>query len=655
MKIIFNTVLSSLLFFITNHVAYSQGSDQLAEAFGQIPDFSGIEISPDGDRIATLMNYNGQKILMTKSLVDPNIAPVGVPFNEGEFTWVRWVNNDRLLAGVRYATKIRGGVALRASQIGVTEFTATRMISMDWDGENQILLTRRNRSRAMQSVYQDKVVDMLPDDPEHVLYSLDTQLYLYPAVYKLNVFTNDRKFVHDEKQYITDWVTDHNHVIRLGYGSRDFPYERKSISFVEYRKSENDNWVTLYEYDRRDSEPPYEFLGFTEDPDYIYVSQIAASGFKGIYKLHVDTQEISETIAESDEYDLRGIMLGQNGELEGYSYRKHTIKRVNFDDKGKKINRIFEQNFPGAEFLISSSSKDGNRVIVRTESSVDPGSYYLVDLNENKVELIDYNYKMIDPEMLSEIQAVTYKASDGTDIHGYLTLPKSVASDKKLPTVILPVWRQGNRFYKEFHYWAQYFAANGYAVLQVNYRGAGGYGQYYRNLGKGEMGRRIIQDVNEGTKWMIDNGYADPSRICLVGDTFGGYLALQAPISEPTLYNCSVAHAPVTSLAKHLRERKKYTGYNFVKANITNDEWDLDAASPLFNIENMNAAVLLFHGERDMSIEVRQSREYFQRMEDADNDIAYFEFEDADAYLSRQEHRVQFLKETGRFLAKHLN
>ena len=221
---------------------------------------------------------------------------------------------------------------------------------------------------------------------------------------------------------------------------------------------------------------------------------------------------------------------------------------------------------------------------------------------------------MIKPDILSETNAIKYRASDGVEINALLTIPKNDTADKNLPTVILPVWRLGYRFYPEFHFWTQFFAANGYAVLQINYRGAGGYGQYYQNLGKGEMGRAIIKDVVEGTKWMIDNEIANPEHICIAGDTFGAYISLQAPINAPTFFKCSIAYDPVTSLGAYLRSKRDFVGYNYEKTLLSNDEWDLDQASPLFNIDNMKVPVLLFHGEKDMIIPVSESRIYYDRL-----------------------------------------
>ena len=342
----------------------AQNIDELATAFGQIPDFAGIEISPDGDRIATLMNYEGQRILMTKSLVDPSIAPVGIPFNEGEFTWVRWVSNDRLIAGVRYAAKIR---QYGKGMFNTVDFNTTRLVSMDWDGENFILLTKRNRGRGFQPQFQDHIIDLLPDDPEHVLLSLDVAVQNQPAVYKLNVRTNDRSLIHDDLRHITNWVTDYNHEVRFGSGVEDRANIRESRRLANYRKTVNDDWIKLYDYDARELEAPFDFLGFTENPDHIFILQLSKNGFKGIYKLDVNTQEIVETISESDEFDMRGLQFDQSGELVGYTYRHNMFKTVNFDEKGQKINRIFEQNFPGSEFTISSKSKDGNRLIVRPD------------------------------------------------------------------------------------------------------------------------------------------------------------------------------------------------------------------------------------------------------------------------------------------------
>lgn len=647
----------SLLFatIFSNLSANAQSNEELAKAFGQIPNFSRIVLSPDGDKIATLMNYNGQRILVTKSLTDPSIKPFGIPFNEGEFRWVEWTSNDRIIAGVRFSTEVKRNTSLRrASRRSDLNFMSSRLVAMNWDGSEQQVLYKRNNKRRFQPQFQDTIIDMLPDDPDHVLQLIDIDKIGERSVYKLNVHDASRKLVQDNIKDVKSWETDHNHIVRYAYGFDDTEGSSDAHTFAMYRKSENDEWFSLYDYDHRIEEPPFEFKGFHKNPDLIYVSQIAINGYKGIYILNVDSREVVETIVEPEGNDITDIIMTNSGEYAGYIHKDEYYKRENIDKVGSKLNRTFEQNFPGLGYSISSESRDGTKKIVKTYGPTDPGSYYFVDLDANKVELLDYNYKMVDPTTLSESNAVSFKASDGMDVYGYLTLPSNAENKENLPTVIIPSIRQGFHYSKGFDYWAQFLASQGYAVFQINYRGSSGYGQFYRNLGRGEMGRRIVQDVNEGTKWMIDQGYSDANRICLMGDTFGGYVALQAPNVEQSLYQCSITHGAVTSLSRHLRRMKDFFGYNNIKTTITNDEWDIDEASPIQNIGDHTVPALLFHGEEDMSIDVRHSRDYKSRMEKAKKEVHYFEFDEGDAYLSREDHRVLLLKETGAFLKKHI-
>ncbi|HSO30163.1 MAG TPA: prolyl oligopeptidase family serine peptidase, partial [Candidatus Sulfomarinibacteraceae bacterium] len=86
----------------------------------------------------------------------------------------------------------------------------------------------------------------------------------------------------------------------------------------------------------------------------------------------------------------------------------------------------------------------------------------------------------------------------------------------------------------------QLLASEGFAVLQVNYRGSDGYGLAYQEAGYGRWGDRVVQDVVDATRWAVKKGFADPARICAYGGSFGAFASLQAAILAPDLFRCAV-------------------------------------------------------------------------------------------------------------------
>ena len=95
---------------------------------------------------------------------------------------------------------------------------------------------------------------------------------------------------------------------------------------------------------------------------------------------------------------------------------------------------------------------------------------------------------------------------------------------------------------------AQMLATAGYAVLQVNYRGSGGYGRAFSQAGAQRVGRQDAGRPTDATRWAIAAGHRRPDRICIYGASYGGYAALMGVAKEPALYRCAAGYVGVYDL-----------------------------------------------------------------------------------------------------------
>ena len=167
-------------------------------------------------------------------------------------------------------------------------------------------------------------------------------------------------------------------------------------------------------------------------------------------------------------------------------------------------------------------------------------------------------------------------------------------------------------------------------------------------------GLEMQNDVEDGTRWLIEEGIADPDHICVVGASYGGYAALMEAARNPDLYNCAVSFAGVTDVADLVSSYRRYTNYEIVKEQVGSNRRDLRRRSPLEHAEAIEIPVLLAHGTKDRSVKVRHSQRMHRALEKDDKDVAYLEFEDGDHHLSRQEHRIAFFEAMDEFLQSHL-
>lgn len=201
-------------------------------------------------------------------------------------------------------------------------------------------------------------------------------------------------------------------------------------------------------------------------------------------------------------------------------------------------------------------------------------------------------------------------------------------------------------------------ASRGYAVLQPNFRGSSGYGGKFLLAGDGEWGGKVQDDVQAGVRKLIADGIADPKRICIVGASYGGYMALAGATFSPDLYACAISYAGLSDL-----DRALYTGTTFESEGITIwkrrigadvDRHKAAAQSPANFADKVKIPILLIHGDKDTTVTIEQSRIEEKALKAAGRPVEFVTLEGDDHYLEFPQTRIQLLKEVERFLAAHI-
>jgi len=259
--------------------------------------------------------------------------------------------------------------------------------------------------------------------------------------------------------------------------------------------------------------------------------------------------------------------------------------------------------YPGQHVRIVSRTDDERLAVALVYGDRNPGQYLLVDAEKLSAEPLVEVRPGLKPEALGETQAFHIAASDGFRIHGYLTLPPGAAAGARPPLVVLPHGGpHGVRETWGFDWEAQLLASQGFAVLQVNYRGSGGYGDAYEEAGYRRWGDRVVQDVVDATRWAVRKGKVDGGRVCAAGTSFGAYAAMQAAILAPDLFRCAAGLSGVYDLTLmswrgDIAWSRRGRGY--VRKAVGEDEAALQAASPVHEVARLTAPVFLAHGGRD--------------------------------------------------------
>jgi acetyl esterase/lipase len=298
---------------------------------------------------------------------------------------------------------------------------------------------------------------------------------------------------------------------------------------------------------------------------------------------------------------------------------------------------------------------DFSRILLTTAGNNDSGTWYLIDTVAGQSHVIGRSRPDIKANQVGPISTVTYKAQDGLEIEGILTLPPGRAA-KNLPIVVFP--HGGPRSHDEatFDWWAQAFASRGYAVLQPNFRGSTGYGDDFLKAGNGQWGRKMQTDLSDGLAYLAEQGTVDPKRACIMGASYGGYAALAGVTLQTGVYRCSVAVAPVTDLKMSVDQDYRETGSKDLRdywLELMGDRKDLDTYSPRQNATRADAPILLIHGRDDTVVPYRHSQVMADALKDAGKPYEFVQLREEDHNLSRSETRKLMLQSALTFVQKH--
>ncbi len=349
------------------------------------------------------------------------------------------------------------------------------------------------------------------------------------------------------------------------------------------------------------------------------------------------------------------IVEPKDGRLLGY-YRGGIHGSHHFLDAARqKALDAAIKAFGGQTVTLKDWNEDFSKLLVLVEGGSQPQSWFTVDLKSRRANPVGTAYPLA-ADQIGPVRMVRYKANDGLEIEAVLTLPPG-AAEKGLPVVILPHGGPNAHDSIGFDWLAQAFASRGYAVLQPNFRGSTGYGPEFMRAGYGQWGRAMQSDVSDGLKYLIDQGIVDPKRACILGASYGGYVALAGVTMQNGLYRCAVSIAGVSDLAQFASTARNQSGRDPTLMRALDQELgkgrDLKAVSPVNWAAKADAPVLLVHGKDDTVVLLKQSSDMEKALRAAGKPVEMVTLAGEDHWLSRSETRLAMLEAAMAFVQKH--
>jgi dipeptidyl aminopeptidase/acylaminoacyl peptidase len=563
-------------------------------AFVHEEEYSNPRLSPDGRHLTLTVRVPiGERfvpILMTYSLPDmKQVGAVRMPAFEVPHDYY-WVSNTRL-------------VVTKAKELGSREqpHLTGELLAVNLDGSKQEYLYGYNMFRASSrgDRYNDDYgwgqIAFIPAQLNGRL-MLGSQLWRSnrSMLYDIDSLSATRRLVADLPEPWLHFVVQQNGTPRFALGTGEDSYQ------TLYRLNDTTgNWEKLEKLGRR-----YWPRAFSADDSEFAVVHSADGGPDQLSRENLATG--ARTLMFGDpKGDVDNIMYGARRGLPFAATSAVGIPTVRYFDPASddaKLHKMLSDQFPGSLVRFLNFSSDGNKLLFAVVSDRDPGVYYLYDKASGKADLLFASMSAIEPDDMSERRPLSFKARDGLEIHGYLTMPKHAAG-ARLPLVLVPHGGphgiEDNWFFDTD---AQFLASRGYAVLQVNFRGSGSRGTGFEHAGYRQWGAKVQDDLIDGVKWAIAQGEVDGNRVCAYGASFGGYSALMLAAREPAMFKCVVGYAGVYDLNLLYKlddSLRETTRINTLIKYIGQDKDELNRFSPALLASKITAPVLLVHGGKD--------------------------------------------------------
>jgi dipeptidyl aminopeptidase/acylaminoacyl peptidase len=588
---------------------------------------------------------------------NPHIAPDGkrlawlAPEEHGVLqVWVQTIGEHD--ARVVTADKNRGiqsyGWAYDSKTILYNQDAAgdgnIHVFAVDLDSRNVRDLTPWQRVSA-------EFVASSPKFPERILVALNLRDRKLMDVYRIDLRTGAVELDTKNPGDVAGWLADDDMIVRAAtITTPDGGTE------IRIRDSASGPWRMMMKASMKDK---LAALDFTKDGRALFLGTSIGTNTLRLAR-HEFVSGKETDIARSDDADLSDAMIQPT---------RHVVQAAAFD-RGRKHWTVIDQSIQAdfdaiakityGDFTVVDRDLADRTWLILFSSDRAPVRYYSWNRAGRKATFLFTTDPKLDDAPLAPMKPVEFAARDGLKLNGYLTLPVGVPA-KNLPLVLEVHSGPWTRDSWGLDDYTQLLANRGYAVLQINFRGSTGFGKKYLYAGDHQWGLKMQSDLTDGVKWAVDAGIADPKRVAIFGDSYGGYAALAGAAFTPDRYRCAIDESgPVnlfTVLASYPPDWQVIRLNFLARVGNPNDPKDkqlLTAASPLFSADKIKIPTLLAQGANDPRVKPAEAEQIVDAIAKHRGTAVYVLYTDEGHGFARPENRLDFTARMEKFLADNL-
>jgi dipeptidyl aminopeptidase/acylaminoacyl peptidase len=608
------------------------------------PAFSEPRLSPDGRHLVVSVPVGGRMNLAVVDLAT-RAAKAVTAVREFDVLDGTWATDETLVFSLGQAD----------SPTGPGQYRGGGLFAVSRDGATHLQLSPSRHTGGRSVSFHARI----PGSTTHALVAGRLRNEQALDLYRIDLATGALALVTvNRPDHVFAYVSDAQQVPRIALAQ---PPD-STVQTVWHRASADARWEVLLTVDAaRDTFRPVAFL----DPTSLLVQTTRGRGTAAFVRFDLATGTAGDTVAEHPRYDMPrdGVVRdAATAEVVGFELEAERPQSVWLRERDARTQAALDRALPDT---INRFRRVPNAptVLVTALSDREPTRYLLLDEEKRKLEDLFTSRPWIGPEHLVEMRPFVLTTRDGLAIPSYHVLPRDHRPGQRLPTVVYihggpharpDTWGRGSGTTA-----AQILASRGYAVVLPNFRITPGLGSRVWNAGFGTLGRQMSDDHEDAARWALEQGFADPDRLCIAGASYGGYATLMALARAPELFKCGVAGLVVSDLEMQFTSTAgnlawSPLGVAFWRRLVGMQRHDaalLRELSPVTHAARITGPLFLYAGSSDPVTPIEQTNAMVRALERAGRPPKELLVRTEEGHgFGKLEHRVELWERTLRFL-----
>jgi dipeptidyl aminopeptidase/acylaminoacyl peptidase len=525
--------------------------------------------------------------------------------------------------------------------------TSQRIFGMD-EGVNekqQLFLLKENGE-----------VTPLTDSPEHIhhyggsspdgkwiAWSSNRRHTTYFDIYIQNLETLEIKqvFVDDGSYYPLKWAPNGDTLlIKKANTNLD-----NDLGLLQLSTGEVD-WLTLH-----DGEASFDNPQFSKDGKQIYFLTNKDREFTGLASLNISSKEIS-WLDETD-WDLEELTISSDKNLLAYAINEGGISKGVIYNLETNVKKSWDT--PTGVISELSFSPNNLKLAYVFNGPTHPSDIWEVDLaggQSNRLTFVSQS-PIVQPELI-EPELIKFASFDGLEVPAFYYKPKNAG--EKLPVVVFVHGGPESQIRAVYNPFLQYFLNHGYAVCTPNVRGSTGYGKTYSHLDDVRKRMDSIKDLTSLVDWLKQEGNADPSKIAIMGRSYGGFAVLAAITHYPDIWSAAIDIVGISSFRTFLEKtspwRRKVREAEY--GSIENDGDFFDEIDPIHHVDKIKCPLIVLHGANDPRVPIEETEQIVDELKARNHPVSYIRFEDEGHFFVKLENNITAYTGVAKFLDQYI-